>query len=122
MPSKFPGGQTVPSHCMTATDFGSTTTGMKKTLRPLPRPDRKQAEHCLKPVRRVSMLASLSLPLPRENSRQEEKPGAKFAKEKEAKTARLGKAALYAAMQRLLEKGRIRNETYGRGDRLSSRL
>jgi RecA-family ATPase len=47
---------------------------------------------------------------------------AKFAEEREAKTARIGKAALKAAMNRLLDAGRIRNEPSGRTDRSSHRL
>jgi RecA-family ATPase len=41
----------------------------------------------------------------------------KFAEDREARLARISKAALKGAMQRLLDKGRIRSETYGRGDR-----
>jgi RecA-family ATPase len=47
---------------------------------------------------------------------------AKFAGEKEARTAKVSKAALKAAMSRLLDAGRIRSEPYGRGDRSSHRL
>jgi hypothetical protein len=47
---------------------------------------------------------------------------AKFAEEREAKTARVSKAALKAAMNRLLDTDRIRSEPYGRSDRASTRL
>jgi RecA-family ATPase len=47
---------------------------------------------------------------------------ARFAKEKEAKDAKVSKAALAAAMGRLFDKGRIRSEPYGRGDRDAHRL
>jgi RecA-family ATPase len=47
---------------------------------------------------------------------------AKFAEEREAQAARVSKAALKAAMSRLLDTGRIRSEPYGRDDRASSRL
>jgi RecA-family ATPase len=47
---------------------------------------------------------------------------ARFAKEKEAKTAKVSKAALAAAMGRLFDKGHIRSEPYGRGDRDAHRL
>src|SRR5262245_1833953 len=47
---------------------------------------------------------------------------AKFAEEREAKTARVSKAALKAAMDRLLDRGHIRSEPYGRSDRSSHRL
>ena len=47
---------------------------------------------------------------------------AKFAEQQEAKAANVSKAALKAAMNRLLDTGRIRSEPYGRGDRTSSRL
>jgi RecA-family ATPase len=47
---------------------------------------------------------------------------AKFAEEQEAKAARVSKAALKAAMSRLLDTGRVRSEHYGRTDRPSSRL
>jgi hypothetical protein len=47
---------------------------------------------------------------------------AKFAEEREAKTARVSKAALKAAMNRLLDSGRIRTEPFGRDSRGSRRL
>jgi RecA-family ATPase len=47
---------------------------------------------------------------------------ARFAKEKEAKAAKVSKAALAAAMGRLFDKGRIRSEPYGRADRDAHRL
>jgi RecA-family ATPase len=47
---------------------------------------------------------------------------ARFAKEKEAKEARVSKAALAAAMSRLFETKRIKTEPYGRSDRSSRRL
>jgi RecA-family ATPase len=47
---------------------------------------------------------------------------AKFAEQQEAKAANVSKAALKAAMNRLLDTGRIRSEPYGRSDRASSRL
>jgi RecA-family ATPase len=47
---------------------------------------------------------------------------AKFFEEQEAKTARVSKAALKAAMNRLLDSGRIRTEPFGRDDRNSRRL
>jgi hypothetical protein len=47
---------------------------------------------------------------------------AKFAEEREAKTARVSKAALKAAMNRLLDSGRIRAEPFGRDSRGSRRL
>jgi RecA-family ATPase len=47
---------------------------------------------------------------------------AKFAEEREAKTARVSKAALKAAMNRLLDSGRIRTEPFGRDSRNSRRL
>ena len=47
---------------------------------------------------------------------------ARFAKEKEAREAKISKAALAAAMSRLFEAGRIRTEPYGRSDRSSRRL
>jgi len=47
---------------------------------------------------------------------------AKLAKEKEAKDARVSKAALSAAMSRLFDAGRIRSESYGRADRNSRRI
>jgi RecA-family ATPase len=47
---------------------------------------------------------------------------ARFAGEREAKTAKVSKAALKAAMGRLLDADRIRSEPYGRGDRTSHRL
>lgn len=47
---------------------------------------------------------------------------AKFAEEREAKAANVSKAALKAAMSRLLDAGRIRNEPFGRADRSSHRL
>jgi hypothetical protein len=47
---------------------------------------------------------------------------AKFAGEREAKNAKISKAMLKAAMNRLLDAGRIRSEPYGRSDRTSSRL
>jgi hypothetical protein len=40
-----------------------------------------------------------------------------FAKEKEAKLAKIGKAALAAAMLRLFDKGKIRQEEYTKPDR-----
>jgi RecA-family ATPase len=45
-----------------------------------------------------------------------------FAKEAEAKGAKLGKAALADAMRRLFAAGRIRMETYGRASRESRRI
>jgi RecA-family ATPase len=47
---------------------------------------------------------------------------ARFAKEKEAKAARVSKAALAAAMSRLFDAGRIRSEPCGRSNRSSHRL
>ena len=47
---------------------------------------------------------------------------AKFAEEREAKTAKVSKAALKAAMNRLLDAGRIRSEPSGRGSGRSHRL
>jgi RecA-family ATPase len=47
---------------------------------------------------------------------------AKFAEEREAKTARVSKAALKAAMNRLLDTDRIRTEPFGRDSRGSRRL
>jgi hypothetical protein len=47
---------------------------------------------------------------------------ARFAKEKEAREAKISKAALAAAMSRLFEAGRIRTEPYGRSDRSSRKL
>jgi RecA-family ATPase len=47
---------------------------------------------------------------------------AKFAEEREAKTAKVSKAALKAAMNRLLDSGRIRTEPFGRDSRGSRRL
>jgi RecA-family ATPase len=47
---------------------------------------------------------------------------AKFAEEQEAKTARVSKAALKAAMNRLLDTGRVRTEPFGRDSRNSRRL
>jgi RecA-family ATPase len=47
---------------------------------------------------------------------------ARFAGEREAKTAKVSKGALKAAMGRLLDADRIRSEPYGRGDRTSHRL
>ena len=48
---------------------------------------------------------------------------AKFAEEREAKTAKVSKAALKAAMSRLLDTGRIRSEpSPGRADGRSHRL
>jgi RecA-family ATPase len=47
---------------------------------------------------------------------------ARFAEEREAKTAKIGKGALKAAMSRLLDSGRIENEPYGRNDPPSRRL
>jgi RecA-family ATPase len=47
---------------------------------------------------------------------------AKFADEREAKTAKVSKAALKAAMGRLLDSGRIRAEPFGRDGRGSHRL
>ena len=47
---------------------------------------------------------------------------AKFAEEREAKTAKVSKAALKAAMNRLLDAGRIRGEPSGRGSGRSHRL
>jgi RecA-family ATPase len=47
---------------------------------------------------------------------------AKFAEEQEAKTARVSKAALKAAMNRLLDTDRIRTEPFGRDSRNSRRL
>jgi RecA-family ATPase len=47
---------------------------------------------------------------------------ARFAEEREAKTAKVGKGALKAAMSRLLDAGRIENEPYGRNDPPSRRL
>jgi RecA-family ATPase len=47
---------------------------------------------------------------------------AKFAEVREAKTARVSKAALKAAMNRLLDSGRIRTEPFGRDSRGSRRL
>jgi RecA-family ATPase len=44
---------------------------------------------------------------------------AKFAEEQEARIAKISKAALKAAMRRLLDAGRIRTEPIGRGDRPS---
>jgi RecA-family ATPase len=46
----------------------------------------------------------------------------KFADEQEARKAKVSKAALKAAMSRLLDAGRIRAEPTGRGDRSSHRL
>jgi hypothetical protein len=46
----------------------------------------------------------------------------KFAAERDASTAKVSKAALKAAMTRLLDAGRIRIEPIGRGDRSSHRL
>jgi hypothetical protein len=46
----------------------------------------------------------------------------KFAEEQEARKAKIPKAALKAAMSRLLDAGRIRAEPTGRGDRSSHRL
>jgi RecA-family ATPase len=46
----------------------------------------------------------------------------KFADEQEARKAKVSKAALKAAMSRLLDTGRIRAEPTGRGDRSSHRL
>jgi hypothetical protein len=40
-----------------------------------------------------------------------------MAKEREAKAAKVGKAALEAAMRRLFDKGRIRLEDYKKSDR-----
>jgi AAA domain len=45
-----------------------------------------------------------------------------FAKEREAKLAKVGKAALADAMRRLFEAGKIKVETYGRDDRPSFRI
>jgi RecA-family ATPase len=45
-----------------------------------------------------------------------------FAKEREAKLAKIGKAALADAMRRLFDQGRIRMETYGRDDRPSFKI
>ena len=45
-----------------------------------------------------------------------------FAKEREAKLAKVGKAALADAMRRLFEAGKIRIETYGRDDRPSFKI
>ena len=47
---------------------------------------------------------------------------AKFAAERETTAAKVSKAALKAAMTRLLDAGRIRPEPIGRGDRASHRL
>ena len=47
---------------------------------------------------------------------------AKFAEEREAKTAKVSKAAFKAAMNRLIDTGRIRSEPYGRSDRGSHLL
>jgi hypothetical protein len=47
---------------------------------------------------------------------------AKFAGEREATAAKVPKAALKAAMTRLLDAGRIRSEPIGRADRSSHRL
>jgi RecA-family ATPase len=47
---------------------------------------------------------------------------ARFAPTAAAKGAGVSKAALIAAMQRLLDTGRIKSEAYGRGDRPSRRL
>jgi RecA-family ATPase len=47
---------------------------------------------------------------------------AKFAEEREAKAAKVSKAALKTAMNRLLDAGRVRTEPFGRGDRESHRL
>ena len=47
---------------------------------------------------------------------------ARFAEEREAKTAKVSKAALKGAMNRLLDAGRIRSEPSGRGDGRSHRL
>jgi RecA-family ATPase len=47
---------------------------------------------------------------------------AKFAEEREAKTAKVSKAALKAAMNRLLDAGRIESEPYGRNNPPSRRL
>ena len=45
-----------------------------------------------------------------------------FAEEKEARLAKLGKAQLKEAMQRLFDANRIRCEEYGRADRPSRRI
>jgi hypothetical protein len=47
---------------------------------------------------------------------------AKFAEDKEAKQARVAKAALKAAMERLLDANRIQTELYGRRDSPAHRL
>ena len=47
---------------------------------------------------------------------------AKFAEEREAKAAKVSKAALKNAMTRLLDAGRVQSEPYGRSDRSSHRL
>jgi RecA-family ATPase len=47
---------------------------------------------------------------------------ARFAEDREAKAAKVSKAALKAAMNRLLDAGRIRSEPTGRTDRSSHRL
>jgi RecA-family ATPase len=47
---------------------------------------------------------------------------AKFAEEREAKTAKVGKAALRAAMSRLLDAGRIQSEPHGRSGREARHL
>jgi hypothetical protein len=45
-----------------------------------------------------------------------------FAKEREAKLAKVGKTALADAMRRLFEAGRIRNETFGPPSRERRRI
>jgi RecA-family ATPase len=47
---------------------------------------------------------------------------ARLAKEKEARDAKISKAALSAAMSRLFDARRIRSESYGRSDRNSHRI
>ena len=45
-----------------------------------------------------------------------------FAKEREAKIAKVGKAALADAMRRLFEAGKIRNEVFGPPSRQGFKL